>query len=85
MFVLIGIVLGHTYFDRGNRKFKYLENKDSSTFYNNQKKRKNSIPIYIMHWFILYYLIKKPDRLLLNHNFNVEICSIYPKTNSMTH
>ena len=68
MFVLIGIILGHTYFDKGNRKFKYLENKDSKHFTIIKKIGQNSIPIYIMHWFILYYLIKKPDRLLLNHN-----------------
>lgn len=68
MFVLIGIILGHTYFDKGNRRFKYLENKDSKYFTIIKKIGQNSIPIYIMHWFILYYLIKKPDRLLLNHN-----------------
>ena len=63
IFVLIGILLGHTYFDKGKRNIKLLENKDPNNVITNIIKKigQNSITIYIVHWFIIYYLIKKPD------------------------
>lgn len=68
MFVLIGILLGHTYFDKGQRQIKLLENKEPNNLATNIIKKigQNSIAIYIIHWFIIYYLIKKPDQYLIS-------------------